>query len=113
MVGDIGQSLVAHDPAARDILVLRFALAPGGERLQPAEYLRLAARTADTPPCLAGIVGVIVRIGQLLHLRIQPRTAPGIDQLLEHLGKDFRQMRDVSDGIFYLPVGQRAAAPNR
>jgi hypothetical protein len=34
MAGDIGQSLVAGDAAARDVLVLRFMLAPGGQSLQ-------------------------------------------------------------------------------
>ena len=40
MHGDVGERLVLHDPAARQILAARLELAPGGERLQPARARR-------------------------------------------------------------------------
>ena len=111
MAGDIGQRLVAHDAAARDVLVLGFALAPCGERLQPAQHRWIAPGRADTLPCDLGIVGVVFRIGQLFHLCIEPCTAAGLDQLFQDAGEDLRQMRHVADGIFDLAFGQRATAP--
>ena len=72
VAGNIGQGFIAHDPPARDVLVLRFALAPSGQRLHPAQHLRIAARLADTLPRHGGIGEIVRRIGQLFHLGIQP-----------------------------------------
>jgi len=91
--------------------VLRLALAPSGEGFQAAQHLRVATRRADAMPGRVAIVGVIRRIGQLLHFRIEPGAAPGLDELLQYARKDFGQMGHIADRIFDLAIGQRAAAP--
>ncbi len=111
MAGDVGERLVAHDPAARDVLGLRLGLAPRGERLEAAEHVRVAARRADAVPGDLEVVGVVGRIGELLHLGVEPHAAAGLDQLLEHAREDLGEVGDVADRVFDLPLGQRAAAP--
>ena len=104
MAGEIGEGLVAHDAAARNVLRLRLALAPGGERLEAAEDDGAAARRANALPGSGKVVRIVCRIGELFHLRVEPTAAPGLDQLLEQARKDLGEIGDVADRIFDLPL---------
>src|SRR3546814_10154362 len=80
-----------HDAPARQILPLRFEFAPARQRLQSPQRLGLAPRNAHPLPRLVGIVDVMGRIGEPLHLLIEPGAAPGLLELREHLGKNGRE----------------------
>ncbi len=111
MAGDIGERFVTDNPAARNILVLRFRLAPSGERFQPPEHCRIASGGTNAAPGKLQIVGIVRRIGKLIHLCIQPVTAISLDKLFQHLGKDCCQICYIANGVFDLPISQRATAP--
>ena len=89
----------------------RLLLAPGGERLQPAEHLGLAARDPDPLPGQSGVVLVIGRVGEPLHLLVEPFAAPGAPKPLEHLGEQGGEMGDVADRIVDLAPVERPPAP--
>src|SRR3546814_5564014 len=111
MRGEVGERLVLDDPTARQIFLPRLALAPGGERLQTAEHVELSRRYLDSLPCLVGIDTVIGGVGELFHLLVEPVTAPGLDQLVEHHRKNLGEMGDVADGIVDLALVERTTAP--
>ena len=111
VAGDVGQRLVLDDAAARQILVLRFLLAPGGQRLEATQDIGLAAGDADALPGFGRIILVIGRIADPLHFLVEPVAAPGLAQLFQHLGEDFDQIGDVADRIVDLALVERAARP--
>src|SRR3546814_7984368 len=45
------------------------------------------------------------------HLLVEPVTAPGLDQLVEHHRKNLGEMGDVADGIVDLALVERTTAP--
>ena len=52
-----------------------------------------------------------LRIGEALHLDVQPLTPPGLAQLGKHSREDLRQVRHVADRIVDLAFRQRAPRP--
>src|SRR3546814_19003491 len=44
------------------------------------------------------------------HLLVEPVTAPGLDQLVEHHRKNLGEMGDVADGIVDLALVERTTA---
>src|SRR3546814_8327134 len=86
MGGDVGQRLVLHDPPARKVLGTRLDLAPGGDRLQAPQHLRLSAR--DPPPLIGfgGPVRIIGPLGPPPHFLLPPRPPTGPPPALHHLG---------------------------
>ena len=111
MACKVSHRFIADDPAARNILVLRFHFAPCRQRFQPPQHRRVTPGGADAVPGDFEVVGVVFRIGQLFHLGIQPVAAPGFDQALQNLGEDRGKVGHIADGIFDLAFGKRAAAP--
>ena len=92
-------------------LPLRLALAPRGQRLQAAEHsgLRLGADAAARRS--SGSLTIVGRIGDPLHLLIEPFAAPGLAQLLEHPREELGEMGDVADRIVDLALVERPARP--
>ena len=51
------------------------------------------------------------RVGEPLHLLVEPVAAPGRAQPLEHLGEELGEMGDVADRIIDLALVERPARP--
>src|SRR3546814_20401214 len=84
--------------------------APARQRLQSPQRLGLAPRNAHPLPRLVGIVDVMGRIGEPLHLLIEPGAAPGLLELREHPGNNGREARHIGDPVLYLLFVERARA---
>ena len=111
MGSDVGNGLIFHDATTRDVLTLRLALAPCTECLEPSKNIGFARLHLDAPPDRFRIVAVIFRVGEPLHLVIQPFTAPGLHQFVEHLGENVGQMGDIADSIIDLAFIERSTRP--
>ena len=91
--------------------MLRLALAPCGQIFQPPKQRGIAPGGPDPFPRLAWIEPVILWISELFHFCVEPCAAPGADQFFQYHRENLGQMRDIANGIFNLPIGQRAASP--
>ncbi len=111
MAGNVGQRLVLGDAPARDVLLHRLTLAPRRQRLEAAQRIGLAAGRLDALPHRLGVDAISGRIGQPLHLGVQPRATASALEFLEQAGEQLDQVRDVADGIADLPLVQRPARP--
>ena len=111
MRGELGQRVILDDPTARDILAARLGLAPAGDRAQPAKQLRIAPRQFESLPCILGRKGEARRVGQPLHLLVEPPAAAILAQFLDHHREDRREVGDVGDRIIDLALVERAARP--
>ena len=105
MGSNVGQCLILDDAPARQVLVLCLGLAPAGHGL--------AAGNAHALPCVARFNLVVGGVSQPFHLLIQPYTATGLAQLLQHHRKDGREVGYVADRIVDLALVQRAPCPVR
>ena len=74
--GDLQHGFVLHDPAARQVALLRRRLAPRRDGLQHAEKPPVGrAAQPEAPPCLFRVGAVDRRIDQILHLLGEPAGA--------------------------------------
>ena len=108
---DLAQRVVLDDPAARQVLGARLGLAPRRQRFQPPKHGRIAARQLEPLPRVLRRESEARRIGQPLHLLVEPGAAAGLAQLLDHAREHRREVSDVGDRIIDLPLVERAAAP--
>ena len=108
---DICQCLIAHDPSARQVLGLGFAFPPGSQRLQSSEHLQIAPLRLHPQPGLFRIIDIIVGIGELFHLGVDPHPAARFTQFFQHFWEYFGKMGDIGYGIFQLARVERAARP--
>src|SRR3546814_6350539 len=80
--------------------------APARQRLQSPQRLGLAPRNAHPLPRLVGIVDVMGRIGEPLHLLIEPGAAPGLLELREHRSEEhtseLQSLMRISYAVFCL-----------
>ena len=90
VAGNIGQRFIAHDPPAGQVLGLGFAFAPCGQRLEPAQHFRIPALCLHAQPGFFRVIDIIVRVGELFHLGVDPDAATGLLQFLQHHRKNRR-----------------------
>src|SRR5207245_563745 len=93
------------------VLRSRLGLPPCGERLEPTEHGRVAARKLQALPGVARREGEARRVGQPLHLLVEPGTAAGLAQLFDHPREYGREVRHIGDRIVDLALVERTAAP--
>ena len=104
--------------------VSSFMIRPRGRFLPRASSSRQAASAFSRPSASAlprldldpfpgqrRIVDIIGRIGEPLHLLVEPGAAPGRPQPLEHLREELGEMGDVADRIVDLALVERPARP--
>ena len=110
--GDFQDGFVLHDPAARQVALLRRRLAPRRDRLQHAEKPPVGrAAQPEAPPRLVRIGAVDRRIDQILHLFREPAGAAVFaEDLLQPL-IDGAQMDHIGQRVCDLPLGQGPLRP--
>ena len=104
--------------------VSSLTIRPRGRFLPRASVSRQPARAFSRPstcglrlgqlealPRILGREGEARRVGEPLHLLVEPAAAAGLAQLVDHLREDRREVGDVGDGIVDLALVERAAAP--
>ena len=111
MENDFVQRIVLDDPAAGQVLLPRLGFTPGGKRLQAAEHRRVAARQFEPLPRVFRREGKARRVGEPLHLFVEPRAAAGLLQLLDHARENRGQMGHIGDRIIDLALVERPPAP--
>ena len=111
MRGDLQEGLVANDPVARDIGLLREYFARRRDFAQDGEKPWPRGAGLDPDPGATRVELVGVGGGQHRELLGHPIGAPGLAEALFELLIDHRQMLDIGERISQLPIGQRPLRP--